>query len=977
MGSFGKMAEADPPFCGRKPQMAVLAEHLVSAASGLGSVLLVEGEAGMGKSRLLAEAAEVARGRLVRVGSSAADPGDGMVELSTLLSALLDGPEPILDRAAFSETHALPEQRYWMLEDIQGLLERTAVTTPLLICLDDLQWTDGGTEAALRVLPNRLATLPITWVLAYRPAAGPRRLEAAFHRVGVQKIVLGPLDAEAVEEIAAGLLHAEPGPDVLQMVHRADGNPFLLAEMLRGLKEEHMISIESGRAQLTETRLPGRVREDMRRRLDLLSDPAQEVVAAATSLGRQFTFDELAAMLDKQPSALLAPTKEAVEANLFETDDETISFRHDIIFEAVRATLPASVARSLDRRAATVLIASGALPLEVSTRLAASAELGDELAISTLSQAAEALDMIDAGASADLTMKALDLTPRNHPGRQTLVAQTAIRLYAAGRIETAKGFTDTVLRQALPPEAEADFRLIIAAMFAISPDARVDSCRRGLALPNVSPFLRMLFMTNLFHNLISAGRLNEARQVLPDARTAIDDVDLPCGYFVGDLAESCLNYTEDSFAVALDLVGEAGRNGEICALDTSLSPQHIRIMQGRRFLTTQWLCDVLTIHDRFDEALQISQQSILTAQREHQAWALNIFETGRGRQLLQMGRLADAAAALGERFSQGNAEEVVDFLDAAGVVALGNVGIHTGERNLTRQAAEISSLMLERGAPSVQSHAVWFFALQSMADGDPQRSYEWLMEAGGKGVRDVLPRLPMDVDDDVHLVRIAVAVGDTELAEHAAGAAGERSERNPGLPTLEAVAMHARGLVRRSEADLARAVELYEAGPRPLALASALEDLGVCSVEGGVAQVGVDAFSRALDIYADAGATWDVGRTRGRLRSLGVRRRVGSLRRPEQGWASLTDSETAVAQLVADGLTNRDVAERLFISPHTVSGHLRNIFLKLNVKSRVELARVVSGQSGQSSQADTALPSSVQSAAVLADGPLQGGELFG
>src|SRR5580704_11889579 len=254
MGSFGKMAEADPPFCGRKPQMAVLGEHLAGAASGLGSVLLVEGEAGMGKSRLLAEAAEVARDRLVRVGSYAADPGDGMVELSTLLSALLDGSEPIMDRAAFSETHALPEQRYWMLEDIQGLLERAAVTTPLLICLDDLQWTDGGTEAALRVLPNRLATLPIAWVLAYRPAAGPRRLETALDQVGVQKIVLGPLDTEAVGEIAAGLLHAEPGPDVLEMAQRAEGNPFLLAEMLQGLKEEHLISIESGRAELTEMR---------------------------------------------------------------------------------------------------------------------------------------------------------------------------------------------------------------------------------------------------------------------------------------------------------------------------------------------------------------------------------------------------------------------------------------------------------------------------------------------------------------------------------------------------------------------------------------------------------------------------------------------------------------------------------------------------------------------------------------------------
>jgi DNA-binding CsgD family transcriptional regulator len=232
----------------------------------------------------------------------------------------------------------------------------------------------------------------------------------------------------------------------------------------------------------------------------------------------------------------------------------------------------------------------------------------------------------------------------------------------------------------------------------------------------------------------------------------------------------------------------------------------------------------------------------------------------------------------------------------------------------------------------------------------------------------VLPRLPMDVDDDVHLARIALAAGDNELAQDAAAAASERSERNPGLPTLDAVAMHARGLVHRSEEDLARAAELYESGPRPLALASALEDLGVCSAERGAVQDGVDAFSRALEIYAETGASWDVGRTRGRLRSLGVRRRVGSLRRPERGWASLTDSEMAVARLVAEGLTNRDVAERLFISPHTVSGHLRNIFLKLNVKSRVGLARVVSGQSGPSSEADPTVPSTVPSTGVFADG---------
>ena len=160
-----------------------------------------------------------------------------------------------------------------------------------------------------------------------------------------------------------------------------------------------------------------------------------------------------------------------------------------------------------------------------------------------------------------------------------------------------------------------------------------------------------------------------------------------------------------------------------------------------------------------------------------------------------------------------------------------------------------------------------------------------------------------------------------------------------------AVAAHTRGLVGGSEKDLARAAELYESGPRPLALASGLEDLGVVSVNQGATHAGVDAFSRALELYAGAGATWDARRTRRRLHTLGVRRRVVSTRRPEQGWSAMTDSELAVARLVAEGLTNREVAERLFVSPHTVSGHLRNIFTKLGLKSRVDLARMASRKS--------------------------------
>ena len=137
-------------------------------------------------------------------------------------------------------------------------------------------------------------------------------------------------------------------------------------------------------------------------------------------------------------------------------------------------------------------------------------------------------------------------------------------------------------------------------------------------------------------------------------------------------------------------------------------------------------------------------------------------------------------------------------------------------------------------------HTVWFFTLQTMADGDPLGAREWLCALGQDERRSVLPRFPMGVADDVHLVRIALAVDDGELAEHTAEAARSRSQLNPSLRTLEAVAAHATGLVGQSEIDLAKAVALYETGPRPLALASALEDLGVITVERGSTEDGVD-----------------------------------------------------------------------------------------------------------------------------------------
>jgi DNA-binding CsgD family transcriptional regulator len=95
-----------------------------------------------------------------------------------------------------------------------------------------------------------------------------------------------------------------------------------------------------------------------------------------------------------------------------------------------------------------------------------------------------------------------------------------------------------------------------------------------------------------------------------------------------------------------------------------------------------------------------------------------------------------------------------------------------------------------------------------------------------------------------------------------------------------------------------------------------------------------------LRICIDTGAARDAARARMRLRELGVRRRVQSLDRPKLGWESLTDAELQVARLAAAGCTNRGIADRLFVSPHTVNTHLRHVFDKLDVRSRVDLTRI-------------------------------------
>ncbi|HEY6794604.1 MAG TPA: LuxR C-terminal-related transcriptional regulator, partial [Kineosporiaceae bacterium] len=191
------------------------------------------------------------------------------------------------------------------------------------------------------------------------------------------------------------------------------------------------------------------------------------------------------------------------------------------------------------------------------------------------------------------------------------------------------------------------------------------------------------------------------------------------------------------------------------------------------------------------------------------------------------------------------------------------------------------------------------------------------------------------------LIRAAVAAGRDDLVTPIVAAAERLALGNGGFPVIAASATHARGLTDRDARLLRQAADAYR---HPWAVASAWEDAGTVALSAAdVDRDGArDAFERALTAYQRAGAERDAARVRSRLRGLGFRNRTWTrVDRPEAGWPSLTDTERRVACIVAEGLTNVQVAERMFLSRHTVDFHLRQIFRKLGIRSRVELTRLV------------------------------------
>ena len=158
----------------------------------------------------------------------------------------------------------------------------------------------------------------------------------------------------------------------------------VVSELVGGLGEEGRLTVSGGRAAASGDALPRRLGAGMQLRLDLLSEGAGEVVRVAAVLPDRFSAGLLAAMLDRQPASLMSAVDEAVRADLLVEDGEQLRFRHDLLRETTRQSLPQSLRRAMERQSASIMLGMGAAPAEVATQLARSAEPGDREAIGAL-----------------------------------------------------------------------------------------------------------------------------------------------------------------------------------------------------------------------------------------------------------------------------------------------------------------------------------------------------------------------------------------------------------------------------------------------------------------------------------------------------------------------------------------------------------------------------------------------------------------
>lgn len=927
---------------GRDRETAVLGGALEGVVGGGSASALIEGAPGTGKTRLLEETAALCRAAGCTVITVRADELDQYAPLATLLAAVdaLDGgdrsdePAP---RAATDGTGAA-DQRIGLLDHLADRLEHHSRRVPLAVLVDDVQWADPATLFALRALPTRLAGLPILWVLTVRPGSGrtvvDRAREHLLGQPGAHHLILSPLPPEEVVGLAADVLGAAPEPALARRLRETGGNPFLVTEVLRAVAEgDPDPSAGAAPAAPGTEDVPVALRRSLRVRMGRLPADTARLLQVGAVLGREFDLATAARLLDRPVAALLASVDTALEADVLATAGDRLTFRHDLLRHAVYEELPLPVRSALHGQAAELLSAAGRRPAEVARHLVLAAGPLDVGALDVLRDALRELAPTAPETAADLALQAARLLPADDPRQVELVTEAAQLLGWTRRIREALELVDATLCRRPPAAQEAALRLVAAEIHqsAGEDDEAMGHLLRALDLPDLPGELRFRLLKTRGNGHLRSGGIDAAEQIGRELVPAAHDSTDPADPVSALLFESQVAFYRGRPARALELAEQAAHRA-------AAAPEGLRLRPPRA--PELWMATVLAGTDRLPEAERLLGRGLREAEASGTGWALPQWHAARACVLLERGRLGDAAA---EAEASLTVAEELELLGAGAAVARSvlaltalAVGDPAGaERHLAAVAAD--------GA-GAWTDAPWTALARAClldAAGEAEAAAAALHDPCGSD--GPAPLLAVTPGHWPRVLRIALRAGDRDLAEAVAGAVG-RIAADSDQRVVRAVHAHIGGVLAGDPDRLASAVALLRhPATRPPALAAACEDLAEVLAAAGRGSAAVAHLEEAARLTAACGASRDRERIEDRLRSLRAQPAKAAHRVPAavSGWDSLTQSELRVVHLVAAGLTNRAVADELYLSVHTVNTHLRHVFTKLGIGSRVELARQV------------------------------------
>lgn len=946
--------ELSSGFVGRRTELTAARALLRDRGAGL-SLLVVSGEPGIGKSRFLAEIRSSAEAQGWRVAVGQATRSERELPFAVIADALtpLVLAEPaVLDRLPAHLADGLPTAggvpdsslaagRHRAYAAAGALIEQLGSGRGMLLMLDDLHWADAETAELIDHLIRHPPACPVVLATAYRPYQIPGQLAAVLSRAVTTGVALEVRLRPLVQAETQALLGERVAPTIALRLHAAaEGNPLYLISLARaGVTEWPSLG-----------QLPADVRAALGAEVEALPTDARTVLEAAAVLGAAFDPEPLPAVAGRPAAEVWAAVDELVAADLLRVDAESgrLRFRHPLLQHVVYQGTPPGWRRMAHLCAVRALTERAAPADHLAHHLARTARRGDESAVRVLVRAAAASRWQAPAAAAHWYGAALRLLPvdRRHPARRgRLLLAQAECLLTAGRVTEA----ERAISEALPLLEHRSPRMWGRALRVAARVSQLVGRWEAAAA--------------LLHRASSEPDVDGT-----DVRLQLAMVEL----MRGDIAAACAlahqvqgrsdgAAPESGASCVLAFVHAVSGNAEAAARAAEAAGKQLDASSdaelARQLPAALWLMWANVTLARYHRALRDQERLLQIARSSGQVRNLVHLLIGKAETLRRIGRLADARRCAEEaddlgRLS-GNRELVLLTATTVCLVAVAQGHVADAQRigaDVEALAAEIS------GVYALMARCT--AAEARLLAGQPQECIVGLLAAGGG---DELPCF--DPASRVRLyeviTRAALAAERIDDAQRWADRAVE-AERAAAVPWTAGHATLAQAEVRLAQGGLAQgglaqgdAEEAVRWAQQAVEEFDRVADNPLGAVRARL--VAGRALSR-LDRRADALAVLSVAEeTADRCGALGLRdeiirelrrlgRRVTRLTRrgqPGVGIDALSDRQRQIAQLAAEGHTNRAIAATLYLSEKTVERHLSATFAKLGVPSRAALAAQV------------------------------------